>query len=255
MRVGVQVLLEPVARLEVEVVGRLVEEQQVRLPEQQLRERDSHLPAAGEGFGRPLEVAGLEAQTLQDGRGFQLDAVPVVDAEAVLQIAVAVQHRVVLGLRNRLVAEPPLERVHLRLHRQQLAEGAGRFVEHRPAGVVEAVLRQVADRQRRRLEDRALVGLVEPGHHLEQRGLAGAVGPAQADALAIRDLPRNVVEQDAVAEGFGEIGKLDHAESEKRKVKSEKDVPSTPIRPFIFSVLTFHFHRYSPSALAAAAST
>ena len=130
--------------------------------------------------------------------------------EAILQIAVAVQHRLVLGFGNRRVAEPLLERVHLGLHREQLAEGARRFVEDRAAGVGEAVLRQVADGQRRRLEDGARVGLVEPGHHLEQRRLAGAVRPAQADALAIRDLPRDVVEEDAVAEGLGEVRELDH---------------------------------------------
>jgi hypothetical protein len=46
VRIRVQVLLEPVAGLEVEVIGRLVEQQQVRLAEQQLGERDPHLPAA-----------------------------------------------------------------------------------------------------------------------------------------------------------------------------------------------------------------
>src|SRR4029078_2007935 len=56
-------------------------------------------------------------------------------------------------------------------------------------------------------------GLVEARHHLEQRRLAGAVRAAQADALTRRDLPRHVVEQDAVAEGFGEFGKLDHSPS------------------------------------------
>ena len=56
VRIGVQVLLEPVARFEIEMVGRLVEQQQIRLAEQQLRERDAHLPAAGKRLGRPLEV-------------------------------------------------------------------------------------------------------------------------------------------------------------------------------------------------------
>ena len=35
----------------------------------------------------------------------------------------------------------------------------------------------------------AAVGLVEPGEHLQQRRLAGAVRAAQADALAVVDLP------------------------------------------------------------------
>ena len=54
VRIGAEILLEPVARLEIEVVGRLVEQQQVRTAEQQLGERDAHLPAAGERLARPL---------------------------------------------------------------------------------------------------------------------------------------------------------------------------------------------------------
>ena len=90
-----------------------------------------------------------------------------------------------LGLGDRRVAEPLLERVHLGLHGEQLPNALRRFVEDRAAGVGEAVLRQVADGQRGRLEDGAGVGLVEPGQHPQQRGLAGAVRAAQADALAV----------------------------------------------------------------------
>ena len=46
---------------------------------------------------------------------------------------------------------------------------------------------KVADGERGRREDRAGVGLVEPGHHAEQGGLAGAVGFPEADAFAIGD--------------------------------------------------------------------
>ena len=56
----------------------------------------------------------------------------------------------------------------------------------------------------------ARVGLVEPGQHAQQRRLAGAVRSAQADAVAVGDLPGDVVEQDAFAEGLGEGGQLNH---------------------------------------------
>ena len=52
VRIRAEILLEPVARFEIEVIGRLVEQQQVRTAEQQLGERDAHLPAAGKRFGR-----------------------------------------------------------------------------------------------------------------------------------------------------------------------------------------------------------
>ena len=205
VRVGVEVFLEPVARFEIEVVRRLVEQQQVRLAEQQLGERDAHLPAAGKRLGRPGEVGGPEAEALEHRRRLQLDRVAVAMPEAVLQIAVAREHLVVLGLRDRGVAEPILDVVHLGFHGEQIAEGARRFVEERPAAVREAVLREVADRQRRGLEDGARVGLVEARHHLEQRRLAGAVGAAQADAFAVGDLPRDVVEEDPIAERLRQL--------------------------------------------------
>jgi hypothetical protein len=41
-----EIFLEPVARLEIQVVGRFVQQQQVRTAEEQLRQRDPHLPPA-----------------------------------------------------------------------------------------------------------------------------------------------------------------------------------------------------------------
>ena len=46
VRVVGEIFLQPVARLEIEMVRRFVEEQQPRTSEQKLRQRDAHLPAA-----------------------------------------------------------------------------------------------------------------------------------------------------------------------------------------------------------------
>ena len=75
VRIGDEILLEPVARVEIEMVRRLVEQQQRRAPEQQLRERDPHLPAAGERLGRLREVVALEAEAVEDLRHAQIDLV------------------------------------------------------------------------------------------------------------------------------------------------------------------------------------
>ncbi len=109
-----------------------------------------------------------------------------------------------LGLGDRVVAEPLLERCDLGAHvEQRLEREAGLFAQ-RAAAVVQPVLRQIADRQARGLDDVPAVGLVEPREHLQQRRLAGAVRAAQADALAVVDLPADGVEQDAIAERFAE---------------------------------------------------
>ena len=60
--IGFEIGFEPVARFEIEMVGRLVEQQQIRFFEQQFRQRDAHLPAAGELFHAPLPVVAAEAE-------------------------------------------------------------------------------------------------------------------------------------------------------------------------------------------------
>ncbi len=55
-RVALKVALEPVARLQVQMVRGLVEQQQVGPGEQQFGESDAHLPAAAELIGLPIPV-------------------------------------------------------------------------------------------------------------------------------------------------------------------------------------------------------
>jgi hypothetical protein len=190
-----------------------VEEQQIRLAEQQLREREPHLPSAGERFRAPIEIRRCEAEALKNRGRLQLDAVPAADAEAILKIAIALEHRIVFSFRNRGITEPLLEIVHLGLDGEELGERARHLFEHGAARMREAVLRKIPDGEGRRFQDGAGVGLVETGHHAQQRRLARAVRSAQSDALAVGDLPRHMVEKHTVAEGLGEFLELDHAEA------------------------------------------
>ena len=78
-------------------------------------------------------VLGVEAEAAQHGGDAQVHAVAVRQAEAVLQIRVAVEHRLVVGVRHRGVAEAVLDVVHLRLHVEQRLEGAAGLLEDRAA--------------------------------------------------------------------------------------------------------------------------
>jgi hypothetical protein len=64
--IALEVALEPKRRLEVEVVGRLVEQHQVRLGEQRGGQGDAHPPAAGKAGERPALHRLVEAQALED---------------------------------------------------------------------------------------------------------------------------------------------------------------------------------------------
>ena len=145
-----QELLEPEDRLEVEVVGRLVEEQEVGLG----RER------------APEERPALEpARELGERRGRrQLEAVDqVVDQDVALPVLL------VAGLGP---------------------QARGDDVEHGAGHVRRHLLGQPGEKGARLPEDVARVRLHLARDDPHQRGLARAVAPEQADALA-RDRPGN----------------------------------------------------------------
>ena len=92
VRVGGQILFQPVAGFQVEVVGGLVEQQQVGLFEQQLGQRDAHLPAAGELFGAALPIALRETEAGEHRADLRFDGVAVARAEFAFGAVEAVGH-------------------------------------------------------------------------------------------------------------------------------------------------------------------
>ena len=73
----VQVLLQPVARLEIEVVRGLIEQQQIGLDQQELGQRDAHLPAAGKLLGRAVRILARKAQAVEHRAGLRFQRIAV----------------------------------------------------------------------------------------------------------------------------------------------------------------------------------
>ena len=88
--VVVEIVFEPVAGFEVEMVGGLVEQQERGFLQEKFGERDAHLPAAGELFGLALPVFFGEAEAAEDGADLRVEGVDVVDVELVGDVGVAV---------------------------------------------------------------------------------------------------------------------------------------------------------------------
>ena len=95
--VGGKEVLEPLDTLEVEVVGGLVEKEQVGMAEKQLRERDAHLPATGKINRGLVEVLDRKAKATQDLARTGVELVAAQALEAVLGVAVVLEQAVELG--------------------------------------------------------------------------------------------------------------------------------------------------------------
>ena len=73
------------------MVGGLVQKQQVGVTQEELCQRNTHLPAAGELGARALKVGDLKAQAGQDLAGVALELVAAQVLKAVLDMAVLVE--------------------------------------------------------------------------------------------------------------------------------------------------------------------
>ena len=198
-RIGGQESLEPLDALEVKVVGGLVEQEQVGVAQQELRERDAHLPASREVDGALVEVVHGKAEAGQDRAGPALELVSPQALEAVLGLAVALEEALLLGTLARggdLVLETldlVFERADLRGRRHHLGE---RRALPRDLGL----LLQVADGGAAREGHGALVGRLLAHDDLEQRRLAGPVRAHERPALAGVELQRGARVEELGAE-------------------------------------------------------
>ena len=193
-RVLGQVLLQPLDGLGVQMVGRLVEQEQVRLLEQQLAQGDPAPLAAGQhgdvGIGRraPQRVHRL----LQ--LGVEVPGVAVV--ELLLELAHLGEERVVVGIRLGQLGGDRVETVQQRLG---LRDALLDVLQHRLRAVELRLLQQDAHRVAGRQDGVAVGRLVQPGHDLEHGRLAGTVRTHDADLRAGVERQRDVVEDYLVA--------------------------------------------------------
>src|SRR5215207_1272608 len=163
-------------RLDVEVVGGLVEQQQVAALLERQGEVEPVPLATGQHARRLLLVGALETERGDVGPRGHLD---VADLDVVEAVG---------------------DDVPQRLLRVDAA----------------AVLLDVGQLDRLADLDLAVVGLLLADQHLEQRGLARTIGADDADDAVARQREREVVDQDPVTEALGEVLRLDDDAAQAR---------------------------------------
>jgi hypothetical protein len=198
--VGLQVTFEPLDGLGVEMVGRLVEEQQVGLLQQQLAQRDAAALTTGKVVDdRVRRRAAQRVHRLVEA-AVEVPGTGVV--EVGLQVAHLGEQGVVVGVGLAELLGDLVEAVELLL---DLADGLLDVLEDRLALGQRRLLLEHAD-GRVGIEDGvAVVGTVEPRHDLEQRRLARPVGADNTDLGPVQERQGHVVEDDLVAVSLTDV--------------------------------------------------
>ena len=185
-----QPVLQPFYRLQVQVIGRLVQKQQIRLLEQQPpQQRPGPLTAAQLGQ-RMVEMPLVEPQPGQHRADPPLVRVPVLVLELGLQGAVLAQQFLALAVS----LQAPGQLLQICLHAPQTGEDLQHRLPQRHLAQGRGVLGQKPDAQVPLAAYLAVGGLFQPDDQTQQRGLAFAVGPHQTDAVHVLDAERNVFE-------------------------------------------------------------
>ena len=160
-------VLQPFDGVDVEVVGGLVEQQQIGLGDQGLAQRDTFFGAARQRF---YLRAAIQVQPVQHFVHALFPGPAAQRFEA--------GHDVVQIVGRVVQLKPFTQRAGLR---HAHADG----VKHADAGVEQRFLRDVDTAQAGLQLQDAVVGLVQPGQYLQQRRLAGAVAADKGDAFTV----------------------------------------------------------------------
>ena len=226
-----EVGLEPRQRVEIEVVGRLVEQQQVGARQQHPGHQRAHPPAAGEGAHRPREVGRREAEPGEHDLRPRLERVAArpLEERALLPVRVGQAVDALLLARRRgrdrdrlgqlvaLAAEPP----HVVGRHQR------RLEDRRVGGQLGLdLLRQIGHAQAAAAVHRPLVRLVEAGHDSEERRLAAAVGTDEPVAVAGVDRPGDLAEERPARDGAAEAVERQHRREVTRNLPGIPPPPS-----------------------------
>ena len=198
--------LEPRDRLRVEMVRRLVEQQQAGRREQQPAERDAAALAAGER--RDVAVAVRQAQRVHRVVEVLLELPCVGAVDRVLHLRLVGEQRVVVGVR---LGERGRDLVEAVEQVAQLAHAVLDVAAHVLLGIEIRLLLEEADRRAGRELRDAGGRLLLARHDPQQRRLAGAVRPEHADLRAGQERQGDVRQHLAVraVELVGPVHRVD----------------------------------------------
>ena len=205
--VAAQETLQPFHAFQVQVVRGLVQQKDLGVADQQLRQRDAHLPAAGIVGRRTPHVLLAESEAEQDAADVRLQ---LVAAHHLVCVARAPE-RLELFL-GRIRTQRILQRAQLIRRMDDFRVALHDLVEDGTVSHLDGLLLQIAHACALCEQDASFVCGFATADDVQQRGLARAVLAHQGKPVVLLQLESDIGEQGASAERFRDVLKLqDHA--------------------------------------------
>src|SRR5581483_5087646 len=205
-----QILFEPVARFEIKMVSRLIQQEKIRLGKQQLGKCNAHLPSATELVGQPRPVFFAETQPGQHRAHLGIECVAIERVEPFLESRIALGGRFILRARVIQLGHLCGKALNLAFHLANLFEDCKAFFKDCPASQAQAFLREVANAHTAGQLERAIVERLKTRKDLHERGLSSAIGAHQRRLFFVTDEPIRLKKEDAWSEPLAGILQREH---------------------------------------------
>ena len=209
-----EIVFEPEASFDVEVVGGFVEQQNVGAFKQQRAQSQTALLAAAELADGNRELRIGEAETVKDFRDLVFDCIPARGFDLRIQLLLLLEQAIeflALGRGHFLV-----DFVQLGMQGMQRGEGSlGRVLE-RFVGIKRRILLEVSDAATTLNNDVALIWLDHAAEHLHERRLAAAVAADHANSVPRLNREGDPVENDVGPDSVGNVRGSDQRHREMR---------------------------------------
>jgi len=199
----VERIFQPANRVDVQVVGWLIQQQHVRIGEQRLRQQHAQLPARRDFAHRAGMLLDRNAHAEQQGAGARFGGVAVVLGHFAFQFGRA--HVIVFGRLGIGV-----DRVALMDRIPQLAVALQHHINHALVFIAKLILLELTQAHAGVEADIAGGGFEIAAQNFHESGFAAAVGANQTVAVAIAKLNRNLFKQRFRAKLHRDTGSTDH---------------------------------------------
>ncbi len=194
----VQHIFQPADGVDVEVVGRLVQQQNVRVGEQRLYQQHTQFPARGDGAHRAVVLFDRDAYAQQQFAGACFGRIAVVFCIDTFEFGGL--HVVIFG-RFRI----HVDGVFLDIRLPHLFMAHHDHIQHAFVFIGELILTQPGHALVVVHGDVAGAGFQHSGQNFHEGGFAATVGADEAVAVAFAELDRNILEQRLGAELHGDV--------------------------------------------------
>ena len=205
--------LEPLQRGDIEVVRWLVQQEEIRIVEQQPRETESCALTARKRRDLAVPQTG-ETKPAENTPYCRFEVVAARVLELMLHFGIALEELSVTA------SQPGFDLAHLALELPEMHGRSERMVSHGPKCAGKDLLLHETDARAASESDISGVGRFKPGRDPEQRRLADAVGTDEPDSVAVREAERDIAEHEPLAEAFrdGLDGKDAHLRTMVRQI-------------------------------------